>query len=171
MQFGKNENGKGGLCVIQNPPYQTSDGGGIDGRSAVPIYHNFIETIIDELSPDYMVSINPSRWMVGGKGLGDFRDRMMVDRRIKTIVHFPGQREVFPSVSIAGGVNYFLWDKHYNGKCSFNDVERFLDEFDIVIQDNQAMSILKKILTASDGFIGEKCFGMNPFDLAKIGRA
>jgi site-specific DNA-methyltransferase (adenine-specific) len=131
----------------------------------VPIYHNFIETIIDELLPDYMVSINPSRWMVGGKGLGDFRDRMMVDSRIKTIVHFPGEREVFPTVSIKGGVNYFLWDKNYNGKCSFNDVERFLDEFDIVIQDNQALPILKKVLGKTEKWLGQKCASRKPFGL------
>src|ERR1039458_3662609 len=113
MQFGKNENGKGGLCVIQNPPYQMDDGG--FGSSAKPIYHTFIETMIDGLSPNYLVSINPSRWMVGGKGLDEFRERMIKDRRMDTIVHFPGNNEVFPSVSIAGGVNYFLWDKSRDG--------------------------------------------------------
>ena len=40
MQFNK-------LAVIQNPPYQIEDGG--HSRSAKPVYHTFIETIIDEL--------------------------------------------------------------------------------------------------------------------------
>ena len=71
--------------VVMNPPYQIMDGG--FGTSAVPIYHRFIEKVITDLQPDYLVSINPSRWMAGGKGLDDFRKVMIADRRIKKIVH------------------------------------------------------------------------------------
>lgn len=159
MKFGK-------LAVIMNPPYQMEDGGGgKNGRSAKPIYNLFVETIIDELSPDYLVSINPSRWMVGGKGLDQFRDRMTHDYRMKNIIHFPGEKEVFKDVSIKGGVNYFLWDKKYNGKCLFNGMERFLDEFDIVIQDNQAISILKKVIGKTEKWLGQKCASRKPFGI------
>ena len=149
-----------------NPPYQKSDGGAED--HAVPIYHKFIEKVIDEIKPDYLVSINPSRWMVGGRGLDAFRKRMIADRRIKKIVHFPGEKEIFTEVSIKGGVNYFLWNKNHNGKCVFNGVERALDEFDIVMQDNQSMSILKKVFLKTENWIGNKCetqdiFGVRSF--------
>lgn len=75
MKFGK-------LAVVMNPPYQMNDGGG-KGSSAKPIYNLFIESIIDNLTPDYMVSINPSKWMNGGKGLDKHRERMMNDRHMK----------------------------------------------------------------------------------------
>jgi site-specific DNA-methyltransferase (adenine-specific) len=157
--------------VIMNPPYQVKDGGGGEfGSSAVPIYHKFIEKVIDELQPDYLVSINPSRWMVGGKGLDNFRERMINDKKIKKIVHFPGDREVFHDVSITGGVNYFLWDKRYDGKCEFivgnTSTKRFLNDYDIILQDNNAISILEKIRLSASKWVNEHCFGRNPFGLA-----
>ncbi len=112
------------LAVVMNPPYQVSDGG--NGRSSKMLYNVFIETIIDSLPVTYLVSINPSRWFIGGKGLDSFRARMVADRRLRVIQDFPGARDIFPSVDIAGGVNYFLWDRNYNGPCTFNGVDRYL---------------------------------------------
>jgi len=155
------------LAVIGNPPYQEEDGG--HSRSAKPLYHKFIEAIIDGLNPDYFTFIVPSRWMVGGKGLDRFRDRMMHDRRMKKIVHFPGDQEVFPTVYIKGGVNYFLWQKDHNGKCEFvvdNTVsERFLDDEDIILQDNNAAGILAKVKSVSSDWVSELCYAQKPFGL------
>lgn len=154
--------------VAMNPPYQLSDGG--NSASAKPLYQRFIEKVIDELKPDYLLSINPSRWMVGGKGLDDFRKKMIADRRIKIIVHFPGNNEIFTEVSITGGVNYFIWDKTHNGTCEFvvgnTSTDRNLDEFDIVVQDNNAIKILKKIISQSNKWIDKRCISRKPFDLA-----
>lgn len=154
------------LAVIMNPPYQIEDGG--HGRSARPIYNLFIETII-AIEPDYLVSINPSRWMVSGKGLDGFRKRMIADHRIKKIVNFPGDKDIFKSVSIKGGVNYFLWDKAHNGMCDFvvnnTTATRFLDIYDIVIQDNNAIPIVEKVLQKTQKWISDKVFGTNPFGL------
>ena len=61
--------------------------------------------------------IVPSRWFVGGKGLDGFRNNMLKDRRIKKIVDFENSNQVFQGPDITGGVNYFLWDRDYNGKC------------------------------------------------------
>ena len=149
--------------VVMNPPYQQEDGG--HSRSAKPIYHRFIERAIDVLKPDYLVSVNPSRWMMGGKGLDTFRTRMMADRRVRQIVDFTSADEIFPEVDITGGVNYFLWDKEYNGKCSFNGVERALDEEDIVIRENEARSILTKVKNVANKWVSETVSPRKPYGL------
>lgn len=156
------------FAVIGNPPYQKSDKSGKHG-GAGPIYQKFIESSIDYLSPEYLCFIVPSRWMLGGKGLNKFRERMMADKKIKSIHHFDGASTVFKGVEINGGVNYFLWDKSYNGKCNFiNDGierERFLNEYDIIIQDNNSIDIVNKVLATSKEQISERCLPINPFGL------
>jgi site-specific DNA-methyltransferase (adenine-specific) len=138
--------------VIGNPPYQRNDNG--FGSSATPIYNLFIEKIIDEIEPKYFSFIIPSRWLTGGKGLKDFRKRMLNDNRIKILVDYKNDKECFPTVDIEGGVCYFLWDKNYHGLCTYIEMkdgkeksikDRILNEFDIFIRDNNGYSILKKI--------------------------
>lgn len=138
--------------VIGNPPYQRNDNG--FGSSATPIYNLFIEKIIDEIEPKYFSFIIPSRWLTGGKGLKDFRKRMLNDNRIKILVDYKNDKECFPTVNIEGGVCYFLWDKNYQGLCTYIEMkdgkeksikDRLLNEFDIFIRDNNGYSILKKI--------------------------
>jgi hypothetical protein len=85
------------IAVVGNPPYQVSDGVGGKGSSAKPLYHLFVESIIDGINPNYFSMIIPSRWMVGGKGLDNHRERMMNDPHMKSIKHFPGESEIFDS--------------------------------------------------------------------------
>lgn len=84
--------------IIGNPPYQMSDGGGT-GDSAKPIYHLFIEKA-KLINPRYLIMITPSRWMKGGKGLDDFRRKMIDDTRIKVICDFEDAAECFPGLHI-----------------------------------------------------------------------
>lgn len=148
--------------VIGNPPYNIP-------QSLSPYYNKFIEAIIDRLTPDYFSFIIPSRWMVCGKGLGQFRNRMMNDRRMKKIVHFAGDKEVFKTVSVTGGVNYFLFENDYNGECEFvngnTTTKRFLNTHDIIIQDNNAFGILEKVLSNSSTYIESKCSQQKPFGI------
>ena len=88
--------------IIGNPPYQMSDGGGT-GDSSKPLYHLFIENAI-KLNPRYLTMIIPSRWMKGGKGLNEFRQKMMNDTRIKVIYDFEDAKECFSGLHIDGGV-------------------------------------------------------------------
>jgi len=157
------------LAILMNPPYQEMNKGDND-RAASPVYHDFIESMIDALSPNYLVSINPSRWMIGGKGLSKFRDRMRKDKHIRSITHFPETREVFESVDIGGGVNYWLWDEAHNGPCDFiqNDIsmERDLDRYNIVIQDNLAIPILEKVESECDKWVSSRTLSLNPFQVS-----
>lgn len=151
--------------VFSNPPYQIADGG--YKASARPIYHEIVCHAIDQLAPRYVCMITPSRWMIGGKGLNDYRARMLADRRVRMIQDFPGTNDVFSTVSIAGGVSYFLWDRDYDGPCEFNGIPRYLDEFDIVVRDNMSISILKKVLKKHEGkpFCNSRVLPQKPFGL------
>lgn len=148
--------------IIGNPPYQLADDG--HGASASPLYHKFIEKSIS-FDPNYICMIVPSRWFAGGKGLDDFRTKMLKDKRISHIVDFPKSSDVFPSVNIEGGVNYFLWDSAYRGdKCKFtlkaNSSEktsmRNLSEFEKFIRYEEGANLVAKITGVPQGISEEE---------------
>ncbi|MCC7087465.1 MAG: Eco57I restriction-modification methylase domain-containing protein [Pirellulales bacterium] len=98
--------------------------------------------------------IVPSRWMAGGLGLAEFRQQMLKDRRIRKLVDYPAAAEVFPGGEIKGGVCYFLWERDAEGDCAMTMVrgsdvigpqERSLGEFDVLVRDSRALSILRKV--------------------------
>lgn len=160
--------------IVGNPPYQLSDGGGMQtgssSGSAIPLYHKFIQQA-KKLKPRYLSMIIPARWYSGGRGLGEFRNEMLNDNRIKHIVDFIDSRDCFPGVDIAGGVCYFLWDGSHNGKCKFisksnkGEVvkERDLNEFEFFIRDNIAVDIIHKIIERETHFMSDVVFSSNPF--------
>lgn len=138
--------------IIGNPPYQMSDGG--FAESARPIYHLFVEQAM-KLKPRYLSMIIPSRWFAGGKGLDEFRNRMLHDRRVSHLVDYPKLYDGFPGVKIRGGVSYFLWGRDYSGPCSVQTMwdgeplgppmKRLLDAYDVLVRRNEAVSILDKV--------------------------
>jgi len=100
--------------VIGNPPYQLGQSGGeAIGSFAMPVYQKFIDAA-KALEPRYLIMVTPSRWFAGGRGLDEFRQEMLADRRLRTLVDFPESREVFAGVDIAGGVrrSRYCW-RHF----------------------------------------------------------
>lgn len=158
--------------VIGNPPYQLSDGG--HGASAAPIYQHFVEKALD-LDPRFAVLITPSRWFAGGKGLDDFRAKMLADHRMRSLVDYPKLYEAFPGVKIRGGVSYFLWSRDYDGPCAVQTiwdgepqgepVERYLDQFDVLVRSNQAVPILEKTRAFGERTMDEQVSSAKPFGL------
>jgi len=134
--------------VIGNPPYQLGDGGGGGGASATPIYNLFVEAALS-LEPRYAVMITPYRWFSGGKGLDDFRERMLRDHRFVKLVDFPQLYDVFPGVKIRGGISYWLWGRDHGGGCEVvtmignevvgEPVVRELDAYDVLVRRNEAV--------------------------------
>lgn len=142
--------------IIGNPPYQMSDGG--QAASSKPLYHLFVQQAI-RLSPRYLAMIIPARWYSGGKGLDDFRSNMLNNSRLRKLVDFSNSTDCFPGVNIAGGVCYFLWDRDNPGLCEITNASnqrktanseiRSLDEFPILVRDNAAIHIIRKVLKLS----------------------
>lgn len=156
--------------IIGNPPYQLSDGG--FGRSASPIYHNFVQQA-KKLNPRFLTMIIPSRWFAGGKGLNDFRAEMLGDDRIRKLVDYEDASEVFPGVDIAGGICYFLWERDSRGPCEVTNVHnnetvvslRLLNEFPTFIRHGQAVPIIRKVLAKGEKSMSEQVSSRKPFGL------
>lgn len=160
--------------IIGNPPYQLNDGGGL-GTSAMPIYQKFVDQA-KRLNPRYLVMIIPARWYSGGKGLDTFRDSMLNDDRIRTIVDFPEAIDCFPGVQIKGGVCYFIWEKDNPGDCKvitsrkgkiISEMERPLLENgnQTFIRYNEAISILQKVRKFKEKSISSQVSARKPFGL------
>jgi site-specific DNA-methyltransferase (adenine-specific) len=158
--------------IIGNPPYQLDDGG--YGTSAAPIYQLFVEKAL-ELDPRFAVFVTPSRWMAGGKGLDKYRQRMLADRRMRSIVDYPKLYEGFPGVKIRGGISYFLWDRDHDGPCAVRAiwdgkptgpaVARHLDAYDILVRRNEAVPILAKVRAKAEPTLDLRVSSQKPFGL------
>jgi site-specific DNA-methyltransferase (adenine-specific) len=156
--------------VIGNPPYQMKGGAG--GSSDSSIYQLFVEQA-KKLEPRFLAMVTPSRWLVGGRGLDEFRKEMLSSKKILRLVDYPVSSEVFPGVEVKGGVCFFLWSDTHNGQCEVTVVRggseksdsRQLDEFDVFVRDPLAVSILHKVVL--DGHLGMDLLVSNrePFKL------
>jgi site-specific DNA-methyltransferase (adenine-specific) len=158
--------------IVGNPPYQMAGGGG--GTNDTPLYNIFVENAM-ALSPRYLSMIIPSRWMAGGRGLDEFRSRMLSDHRIRHLTDFSQMDTLFPGVDFEGGVCYFLWDRDNPGSCAATYVQgeervgpvvRQLDEFDVFVRDERALSILHKALAKKSPSVAELVSGDTPFGIA-----
>ncbi|MFL0411039.1 Eco57I restriction-modification methylase domain-containing protein [Microbacterium paludicola] len=146
--------------IIGNPPYQLGQSGGdAIGGFAMPVYQKFVQSA-KSLEPRFAVLVTPSRWFAGGRGLDEFRNEMLIDRRLRALVDFPDSAEAFPGVEIKGGVSYFLWDREWNGDCLVSTVSggvagramsRNLAEYDVLVRRNEAVPILRKVLAGMTG--------------------
>lgn len=170
--------------IIGNPPYQISDGGGLQTESssgsAIPLYHRFIQQA-KKLQPNYIVMIIPSRWFSGGRGLDAFRDEMLSDKRLAVLYDYTDSRDCFPGVDIAGGVCYFLWDKAKTSKtCMVTSVfngkiyssERVLSEYPVFVRYAISCEIINKAKKfaeqpLSDFVYSSKPFGFRSFESGK----
>jgi len=157
--------------IVGNPPYQLLDGG--HGASASPLYHKFVEQA-KAMNPKYLTMIIPSRWFAGGKGLESFRESMLNDKRIKELVDYPNASECFPGVEIKGGVCYFLWDKNHSDDCNVKTIsngialvpmKRALNENDIFVRFNEAISILNKVKSKNEVTLDIQVSSHKPFGL------
>lgn len=155
--------------IIGNPPY-TVNVGTTKENYGIPLYNKFIE-ISKQISPSYISMIVPSRWMTGGRGLDDFRKRMLNDAHIKYIKDFATSRDCFTNVDIPGGVNYFLWDAGYLGRCEFVRIAkgktlsliRDLNQFKMFLRENELLTLIEKVNRISKHNISGWISSQTPF--------
>lgn len=159
--------------IVGNPPYQIGTEG--HGATASTIYDQFVSQAI-EMDPRYLLMITPSRWFAGGKGLDEFRERMIADRRLRRLVDNPRLFDVFPGVEIKGGVSYFLWDREYSGDCEFSTringeivstASRDLRDGDgVIVRDNRAIAVIRKVKDSDVTHrVEDMCSVRKPFGL------
>lgn len=153
--------------IVGNPPYQLSVGNTAGNSSkAKAIYHMFVSQAI-KLNPRYLCMITPSRWMTKTtEGIPEaWVDEMLRCNHFIEMHDFEDAGECFPGVEIKGGVNYFLWNRSYEGKCRYyyhSKTQGIYQRFDyldsaeagIVIRDPQAYGILNKIIVVEGRYFG-----------------
>ena len=160
-------------AIVGNPPYQIMDGG--SKNSAKPLFQHFVG-LAKKIEPNYISLITPSRWFTGGKGLDDFREEMLHDHHMRVMVDFTNSKDCFTNADIAGGVNYFLWDKGYSGPCTITNVSnaqkvtlsRSLDEFakyGVFVRSNNACSVVHKATQNTQTSLSSIVSTRNPFSL------
>lgn len=165
-------------AVVGNPPYQSITNGGSDeGRAAsqaTPLFSIFVEQAF-AVEPRYSSMIIPARWYNGGIGLDSFRNSMLNDRHITTLVDYANAKDCFPTVDIAGGLCYFLWDEKANtSNCKVTNMVnrtedtaiRSLNRFETMfIRSNKAISIIDKVISKTDKFMTEMVSPIDTFGI------
>lgn len=148
-------------AIVGNPPYQEMDGGA--QASAKPIYNVFVD-IDKKIEPHYISMIMPTRWYSGGKGLDEFRESMIHDKRLAVLHDFLNPDEIFPNTNIRGGICYFLWDKNYGSESELTEVFTHKEgedptsvirslnggHSDIFIRHHAALKIIEKVKELPD---------------------
>jgi site-specific DNA-methyltransferase (adenine-specific) len=126
--------------VIGNPPYNEE----LKISGAAALYNKFVEYYIEKC--DLLCFVIPSRWFSGGKGLDSFRKNMLERTDIVYIKHFDDASKIFGnSVSIEGGVNYFLKDTNHKGYCMYNGSMTKLNKYDVFV-DGKYHNIIDKLV-------------------------
>jgi hypothetical protein len=157
------------IAVIGNPPYHTpSSGNTTDSKNSRnnPLYNKFTMALWDKIKPTYMSFIIPSTWMTAhGLGLPAFRE-FMFSGVTKSITHFDKTDDVFPSVTIPGGVCYFLLTKENYNSVLINGIEVENDCVDknniVVLKKN---SIYDKVKMKTESYIDSLHLPNIPFGL------
>ena len=76
---------------------------------AKPIFNFFIENLIEkDKKIDRLIVVIPARWFSTGKGLDKFRKKITFCNQVKSLVYFDSAKDIFPTVSVTGGVCFFL---------------------------------------------------------------
>lgn len=157
--------------IIGNPPYQMKGGAG--GSSDSSIYHLFVEQA-KKLEPKFLSMVVPSRWLVGGRGLDEFRKEMLGSGHVRHLTDFPNSGDAFPGVQIKGGVCYFLWEQSHRGHSNVTTIrgdevigptDRDLSEFDVFVRDPRAVGILHMVRTATHRGMDAHVSNREPFKL------
>ena len=147
--------------IVGNPPYQKSNGGGLNKSSGTAIYDDFV-SVAKSLSPRFINMIMPSRWFgVQGGKLEAFRNTMLEDKHISILHDYNNAEDCFgKSVELKGGVCYFLRDAEHNGDCNVNihsggeaisETRALKNQFtEVYVRYQKYLDILQKVQNAEE---------------------
>jgi hypothetical protein len=168
IEYIKNRAGNKKIVAVGNPPYQESDGG--FGGSAKAIYNYFVEHLMDHKDISEFILVIPSRWFAVGKGVDAFREKVLKSPDIKGLHYFRRSKSIFSTVDVLGGVCFFHYESGFKGKTTFveDGVETkvSLSEFDIIPDDPNAYSIIRKIQSKQKKFVSDVAWSRNPYGLS-----
>ena len=177
-------------AIVGNPPYQEniSNSEGNDSLSR-QVFPDFIKAAI-LTGTKYVSLITPSRWFTADAQDNSFpklREFAKKHNHFKFITHFANNKDLFNNVLIAGGLNYFLYDKDFVGNVHFVeksdkreiDSERplFEEGLDIILSMKIMVDVIAKIKNRDD-FVsfttitkGRNAFGVVGKDSKKISKS
>jgi len=159
-------------AIVGNPPYQenkATENSITNAAYSVSIYNHFID-LACRLKPICISMITPSRWMTkAGQSIPDeWVDKMINCNHFRLINDYADARDCFPTVEIKGGVNYFLYEDSYIGKCNYllHKGGVLIKNFDylnslglgVVIRDAKAHDILSKLIMVDGRYFENECF-------------
>lgn len=151
--------------IVGNPPYQEIISKTTGNKSlGKQLFPGFMITAMN-LASKYISFITPSKWFTSEAQDHSFvslREYIRQNNHFSKIFHFSNNEGVFDDVAI-GAINYFLYDKEYEGNVEFHnctlDVDNdivsrplFENNIDIIISLNSMVSIINKVRSHS-GFV------------------
>jgi Eco57I restriction-modification methylase/Type III restriction enzyme, res subunit len=165
--------------IVGNPPYQESISDTAENSSlSKQIFPSFIELTIN-LNPDYLSLITPSRWFTGDaqdKSFLKLRKFVKENNHFSKIVNSPFSKAVFQEVEISGGVNFFLFQKNYNGLVEFMEINNdmyltsqfrplFEKNLDIILSSGSNYQLIQKIKSKNFKSLTEITKGRDAFGI------
>lgn len=145
-------------AVVGNPPYQEVISSNKSNKSLSKQLFPFFIKMTIMLNSTYVAFITPSRWFTGDAQDGSFiklREFIKSNNHIRAIKNYPIASNVFPDVFIAGGVNYYLYDKNYSGKVDFSvcvdnktvtQIRNLFEEgLDIIVSSSENYAMIRKL--------------------------
>ena len=165
-------------AVVGNPPYQENISSAIENQSlAKQLFPWFIRFSIS-LKANYISLITPSRWFAGeaqDKSFLMLREFIKKMKNFNSFYIFKDATQVFPNVTIKGGVSFFLYSHIESEMVSFNiydgnkfdKQERplFEKDLDIILEDGKDYQIIKSIQKINNKSIIEITKGRNAFGI------
>ena len=164
--------------VIGNPPYQEEVSEGENNTAlAKQLFPFFIQESVKQAN-DSVVLVTPARWFAGDaqdKSFVKLREFLRENNHISSLVYYPDGKDVFPGVTIKGGVCYFTYQMDHKGDVRFTTVEDqgtvtlsrplFEEGLDIVITDPVKISVLLKVQKKTTKYLTDITKGRNAFGI------
>ena len=145
-------------AVVGNPPYQENISETQENSAlSKQLFPLFIQCAIN-IKSNYVTLITPSRWFTADaqdKSFVKLREFIKNRQHFSQIYNYPDNKMLFDNVSIAGGVNYFLYNEKYKGDVLFTECNKvstscikrplFENGLNIIISMNNVIDILDKV--------------------------